>query len=57
MRLIQNDLIVDARKDSMKGLAGDKGQKQKKEQKQDENSQQSIEESQQEDELALLSPE
>lgn len=56
MRLIQNELIVDARKDSAKPQ-GDKGQKSKKDRKQDEDSQQPLEESQQEDDSILQGPE
>lgn len=54
MRLIQNDLIVDARKDSGKSQAADKGQKQKSNKKQDENSQQLAEDDQAEDEPNLI---
>lgn len=57
MRLIQNELIVDARKDSAKALGGgDKsGQKPNKESKQDANTQQLLEEGVQEDESNLIS--
>lgn len=54
MRLIQSELIVDARNNSTKLQNSDKGQKPKGSKKQDENSQQSLEESQQDDEPILI---
>jgi hypothetical protein len=58
MRLIQNELIVDARKDSAKALGGDKsGQKPKKENKQDANAQQPLEEGLQEDDETIITAE
>lgn len=55
MRLIQSELIVDARNNSTKLQNSDKAQKPKGSKKQDEASQQSLEESQQDDEPILVS--